>query len=642
MRWFAVMQDGNYFRSLPGQARIYPCDDGADKWNFVGRLDERGALRVGGDEVIDAGAQLASSNSIRSLFAAPDGSLWIGNAGWDWAGSKMGSLRPLASDRGLADDYISEIISDGRGWLWCGADHGIFKVREQDLNLAMDDPHVRVQSVCYGRGDGLLSLQANFDEFQCMAHPWREAFAADEFLAVVDPAQLHGGTEPPPRRCSIAFCWMMCRLQLMAGAVPAAAGVDLPAKSAGHVAVVSHSHHRLEFDFAVLSFNAPENIAIEYRLDRFDDKWVDARAQRKAIYSQLAPGDYRFEVRARNSDGVWGKQNAAFAFSVAPFFWQTLWFRFATVALFMLTMIASVRYVSFRRLQSKVRVLEQQAALDKERARIARDIHDHLGGTLTQMKLQLELALRNGAKPEKIERHVQKSLSAARQAIQSLDETVWAVNPNNDTLSHLVQLHRRGIRGRISWIAPRFVAGVDLPNAITVIPGFHRGAASFIFGHKGGTEQRRPSRRRQRSANCCASVKNNGSLKFTRWKTMGMVSRPTSGKSLREEGLHGITARSRWRRLVASFIFDEQARRGSFLSCPWRASGETVLQHGRDGALAFVRPRPQQRAEQKYAQCAIRCRCAAERGADSLRRAIPPGQRGGQSIILCLWPRDVL
>jgi signal transduction histidine kinase len=101
-------------------------------------------------------------------------------------------------------------------------------------------------------------------------------------------------------------------------------------------------------------------------------------------------------------------------------------------------LITLVRYISFRRLQSRIRLLEQQAALDRERARIARDLHDHLGGTLTQMTLQMELALRNGAKPEKIEGHVQKSLSAARQAIQSLDETVWAVNPGNDTLPHLV------------------------------------------------------------------------------------------------------------------------------------------------------------------------------------------------------------
>src|SRR5207248_2362603 len=103
---------------------------------------------------------------------------------------------------------------------------------------------------------------------------------------------------------------------------------------------------------------------------------VEAGTQRSAKYSRLPAGDYRFRVEACNAGGAWNESGAAFGFAVAPFLWQTWWFRLAAFALLISATVAIVRYVSFRRLRGRLQKLEQQAALDKERARIARDIHD--------------------------------------------------------------------------------------------------------------------------------------------------------------------------------------------------------------------------------------------------------------------------
>jgi len=86
----------------------------------------------------------------------------------------------------------------------------------------------------------------------------------------------------------------------------------------------------------------------------------------------------------------------------------------------------------------KLQMLEQQAALDRERARIARDIHDDLGGSLTQVALLGGLALRDSKSPEKLGEHIQQISTATHQVIKSLDEIVWAVNPRNDTLPDLI------------------------------------------------------------------------------------------------------------------------------------------------------------------------------------------------------------
>jgi len=105
---------------------------------------------------------------------------------------------------------------------------------------------------------------------------------------------------------------------------------------------------------------------------------------------------------------------------------------------FTAAVIATVRYVSFRRLRQRMVSLEQQAVLDKERARIAKDLHDDLGASMTQMTLVLELALQQRPDPDAVIGTVRDGLHAAREAIKSLDAAVWAVNPINNTLPELV------------------------------------------------------------------------------------------------------------------------------------------------------------------------------------------------------------
>ena len=155
-------------------------------------------------------------------------------------------------------------------------------------------------------------------------------------------------------------------------------------------------------------------------------------------YQRLDKGKYSFAVTACNSDGDWNKTAAEIRLEVAPFFWRTWWFQLAVVAAFTLCIIAIVRYVSFRRLRAQLRVLEQQAALQRERTRIAKDIHDDLGANLTQIAFLGELANQDREEPNAVAERIRNISATARQAVKSLDEIVWAVNPRNDTLAHLL------------------------------------------------------------------------------------------------------------------------------------------------------------------------------------------------------------
>jgi signal transduction histidine kinase/ligand-binding sensor domain-containing protein len=399
-------------------------------------------LRIHGEETVDESKRWAGPRmSIRSLYPTADGSLWIGFAGWGLGRLKDGVLSRVTTSQGLHDDFISQIVDDEQGWLWCAGDHGIFKVRQRSLEELFEGSQPRFQSIHYGAGEGLPSLQATFGitPGALRARDGRLWIPMRTGLAVVEPRKLHPTLEVP----SV----LLTRVKVDGTTAAWYGGILSPAQE-GTPAVLDlqnpegklrlkPGHRRLEFEFTALSLGAPDNVHFRYRMDEIDEGWSEA-LQRNASYSRLPAGTYRFEVTACNSDGVWNETGTALELNVAPFAWQTWWFRLAALALFTSAIIGIGRYVSFRRLRLRLQTLEQQAALDKERARIARDIHDDLGTRLSEITLLGALALQDRNEPEKAAAHVQQIASTVRQATDSMDEIVWAVNPGNDTLPHLI------------------------------------------------------------------------------------------------------------------------------------------------------------------------------------------------------------
>lgn len=432
------------------QGMKLPAENGAvrtmveDRAGNIWAGTARGLLfRITGDVVTAETAKISPRPlSIRSLCATPDGSLWVGFAGWGLGRLKDNAWYRLTTAQGLGDDFISQIVADDHGWLWCGGDHGIFRVSEQQIDDAAAGRAARVQSIIYGQGEGLPSLQAASglspgalrDRDGLLWMPMRTA------LAKINPSQLRDDREPPP---------VLISRVTLGGETVAWYGGVLPVPdngaqtamnltSSGAELQLPPGRRRLEFEYTALSFKAPENVRFRYRLDGYDDDWTEADTQRKADYTSLPAGRYRFRVTACNSDGYWNDAGLSLNFIIEPFFWQTWWFRLAVVAVFTVMVAGVGRYVTLRRLRLKMEMLERQTALERERTRIARDIHDDLGAHLSEITILSELAVRDQGDPGKSGEHVRKISANVRQVIDSMDEIVWAVNPRNDTLPHLV------------------------------------------------------------------------------------------------------------------------------------------------------------------------------------------------------------
>jgi len=195
--------------------------------------------------------------------------------------------------------------------------------------------------------------------------------------------------------------------------------------------------HRVEFRFTGLSFDAPEQVRFRYRLEGLDPDWVDAGTSRSAVYSYLPASAYRFRVAACNRVGVWSESESNFQVVIRHHLWQTWWFISATVIGAAAAIIATVHMTERRRLHRHLKRIEQERALESERTRIAKDLHDEMGAKLCRISYLSEHASRNQIPAAELRGQITSISDASRELLHSLDEIVWVVNPQNDTLEHV-------------------------------------------------------------------------------------------------------------------------------------------------------------------------------------------------------------
>ncbi|HEY2083304.1 MAG TPA: triple tyrosine motif-containing protein, partial [Verrucomicrobiae bacterium] len=439
-----LFQAGKLYRiQLPsGIHAIRALTQGVDGTIWAGTSDGQ-ILRVEGRVATnEVGAQKGPPYSVRCLHTTPDGSLWIGYAGSGVGRWYNGRYSRISINEGLYDNSVSQMLSDGQGGLWLTGNHGLFRVQLRELIDVAEGRSTHLRSTAYGRGEGLPSLQPVCENSPTVWSGSGEQlwFATRKGVLTVQPGMIRDNPIPP----TVFVKEVRVDDQPVAlydSQFPLRAPVEsrlMDLHTSSERLRLSPRHNKIEFGFAALSFNSPENVQFRYRLKGFDTDWIEAGTQRSAKYPRLPANSYQFEVTACNEAGVWNKTGFILPFIVGPFYWQTWWFRALLVVTFTGVVIALVRYLSFRRLRERMRLLEQQAVLDQDRARIAKDLHDDLGANMTQMTLVLELALQQRSEPDAVIGTVQDGLVAAREAIKSLDAAVWAVNPANNTLPELV------------------------------------------------------------------------------------------------------------------------------------------------------------------------------------------------------------
>ena len=419
-----------------------------------------GQFKDGNCRVFDRRHGLGS-NVIRALCLDSGGTLWIGTEGGGLSCFQAGTLRSFGKQNGLIDDTVLQILADGSGNLWLGTYHGICRVSRRDLNGLAAGTTLYVHPRVFGRSDGLESEQCAGGFGTCLkTRAGLLCFSTARGIVMIDPKQQSDTSTRP-------VVWLE---EIVVDGQPQERGDPAGNSGGGGEAAgavrVAAGRHQLEFRYTGLNFSAPENVVFRYRLEGLDTDWVEAGPRRIAYYSHVPPGRYHFDAVAYSGEGEWSQSGAGVALVVLPHFWQTWWF-YSVGGLACLGLVGGVvRYATQRKMRRELRRLGQMHAVEKERARIARDIHDDIGAAVSQLIMLGEMAGRASATPEEARRHVGRMAEKTGELAQALDETIWAVNPLNDSLASLVSYLQRfaGEFFEASPIRSRLDAPLDLPD----------------------------------------------------------------------------------------------------------------------------------------------------------------------------------
>jgi hypothetical protein len=323
--------------------------------------------------------------AVSALCADADDDLWVGTRTGGLLRWHGGGWQRFGTQDGLYSNEVLGIAED-HGWLWMTSTKGIFRVRRQDLEALVPGRKEAAPCIVYGKSDGLETIVCDnwSSPTVCKTADDRLCFATTIGLAIMDARQSEGDLSPPPVYIE--------QLQVDRKTIPLS----------GPMRTLPPSHGELDIRYCAPDLRAPEKCRFKYRLDGVDPGWIDADTHRTAHYSDVGPGTYRFCVLACNKDGVWNETGASLGLELWPHYWQTWWFRSLVVAALIGAVGGVVRLILWQKMRQKLALLEMQHSLERERARISRDIHDDLGATLTQITLLSELAQREANQPPKV------------------------------------------------------------------------------------------------------------------------------------------------------------------------------------------------------------------------------------------------
>jgi signal transduction histidine kinase len=334
-------------------------------------------------------------------------------------------------------------VEDDFGRLWLSGNRSIYWVRKGQFDEVAAGRALSITPVVYGTADG-LPLADHHGQTSwpaaCKSRDGRLWFPTSKGAVVINPAIARTDEVAP----KTVLQRVRANGRIIAGNSPtdserAIVGEALPPPSA-FIDFPPGGARVLAFQYTANTFLAPEQTRFRYRLRGLSDEWIEADTRREAHFADLRPGHYVFEVVAASRHALWGQAPAAVRFRIAPFFYQTWWFLGLTISAIAgaLAFVIAWRMREIRRIHE----LERFSAVNQQRKRIARDIHDELGASLTHI-LQITIeAGQSDQAPEKLRAITRRIAGIAGEAIDSIGEIVWANNPEYDTLEDLVAFLR--------------------------------------------------------------------------------------------------------------------------------------------------------------------------------------------------------
>lgn len=331
-----------------------------------------------------------SSNNIRTITADTRGNIYAGTVrGVDRIAPETGRVKHFSIDDGLASDFVVDSLCDRDGNVWFATMNGVSRLKPSE-NENLNAPQV----------------------------------------------------------------WIG---ELNVAGVPQAVD-ELGSRTLENLEF-AYTDNNFQIDFFALDFAPNENFHYQYKLEGTGADWSQPTDNRTVNFANLAPGDYRFLVRTVNDSGAASDNPAMVVFKINPPFWRTWWFvilaaMLVCVALYLLYLYRTKNLRRINQALTETQIAEEKvlrerekrlAEIERVRRRIATDLHDDIGSSLTQIAVLSEVARNQAAafENETVSMPLESIKGVSRELVETMSDVVWAINPNKDNLRDLVQRMRR-------------------------------------------------------------------------------------------------------------------------------------------------------------------------------------------------------
>ncbi len=289
---------------------------------------------------------------VLAIYEDKANNLWIGTRGSGLLGWRQGKLTHYDTSLGLYNNYIFGILEDQRDNLWISSYRGVFRVARIELEQFADNQIKSITCISFDEREGMKSSECTSG-----GHPaaWKTSkeklcFATVKGISIFDPATIKTNTLPPPVIIEGVFADNESIL-----------GEEKP--------VLSAEKRMFEFYFTALSFKAPEKVRFKYKIEGLDQEWIgaDPLQKRAALYLNLKPGKYCFQVIASNNHGIWNRQGTNFSFEIKTPFSKTAIFYILLTIILLFGAAGAAWFIYFRRVRLKTKKYKT-SALDAETA----------------------------------------------------------------------------------------------------------------------------------------------------------------------------------------------------------------------------------------------------------------------------------
>ena len=367
-------------------------------------------------ELTSPGTLISHSETYQIL--ALDNEVWAATGNGIEVFSNEGKiLKPYPALSVLKDEAIYALLTDEKGRIWFSGIRGIGCITEK-----------RDRVIRFSLKNNLQSLEFNHNA-ACKGSDGRLYFGGINGVNAIDPALFISKKLIPPVRLLSLFVADTAWTEGIVSAIP-------------HIRLSRNAAH---IRGSVFTADYPDagDQGFSFLLEGYLPEWSIPTHEAGFSYRNLTPGKYRLFVRYTDPFKNQGEPELLLTIIIKPAFWTTWWFISMIILLIIFLTVLIVRKIQGIRYANRIKALEQEHAIEKERLRISKDMHDEVGASLTRISILSELAKKRQNEPENSQKLIQQISEIAGNVVDELSEIIWAMNPKNDSLDNFTAYVRR-------------------------------------------------------------------------------------------------------------------------------------------------------------------------------------------------------